>query len=113
MDFAENFNRICAEKGTSPTALCKKLGVSTSKVAMWNSGSLPKQEMMVRLAQELGCSVMDFFADGVGLSSLDADEMDIIRVYRSLDRRGKHEFMTAVYEYEKMGDRAKNCTSAG
>ena len=104
MDFAENLNRICKEKGTTPTALCKKLGVSTSKVAAWNGGSLPKQEMMVKLAQELGCSVMDF---------LDDDEIDIIRVYRSLDRRAKHEFMATVFEYEKLGDGAKTQSSAG
>lgn len=113
MDFAENLNRICKEKGTTPTALCKKLGVSTSKVAAWNGGSLPKQEMMVNLARELGCSVMDFFADGIDMTSLDDDEIDIIRVYRSLDRRAKHEFMATVFEYEKLGDGAKTQSSAG
>ena len=63
MDFATNLKRICTERGTSPTALLKSMGVATSKVALWNGGSLPKQEMLVRLAKELNCSVMDFFAD--------------------------------------------------
>lgn len=104
--FKENFNRICREKGTTPTALCKKLGESTSKVSAWNNGSLPKEEMMLRLAQELGCSVMDFFADDEYENSnsviepADDDEFDILRIYRRLDRRAKHEFMAMVYEFE-------------
>lgn len=101
--FKENFNRICREKGTTPTALCKKLGESTSKVSAWNNGSLPKEAMMLRLAQELNCSVKDFFSDSVFENKIEPandDESDILRIYRSLDRRTKHEFMTKVYEFD-------------
>lgn len=109
MDFATNLKRICTERGTSPTALLKSMGVATSKVAMWNSGSLPKQEMLIRLAKELDCSVMDFFADEETIHTTspfiaepkDEDESDILRIYRSLTRRTKHEFMACVYEFEK------------
>ena len=108
MNFADNLKRICTERGTSPTALLKSMGVATSKVAMWNSGSLPKQEMLIRLAKELDCSVMDFFADDDTIQTplniaepKDEDESDVLRVYRSLSRRMKHEFMTMVYEFEK------------
>ena len=108
MNFADNLKRICTERGTSPTALLKSMGVATSKVAMWNSGSLPKQEMLIRLAKELDCSVMDFFADDDTIQTplniaepKDEDESDVLRVYRSLSRRTKHEFMTMVYEFEK------------
>lgn len=109
MDFATNLKRICTERGTSPTALLKSMGVATSKVALWNGGSLPKQEMLVRLAKELNCSVMDFFADEDTIHTTniaieeprDEDEGDILCVYRSLPRRAKHEFMTMVYEFEK------------
>lgn len=107
--FKENFNRICREKGTTPTALCKKLGESTSKVSAWNNGSLPKEPMMLRLAQELGCSVMDFFADDNYIATRiaepkDDDECDILRVYRMLDRRAKHEFMSIVYDFENRAE---------
>lgn len=108
MNFAENLKRICNEKGTTPTALLRKMKVATSKVAMWNAGSLPKQEMMVRLAEELGCSVMDFFADEEDLlparpqgEILDEDEKELIRIFRTLNRRERHEFMASVYEFER------------
>lgn len=103
MNFADNLNRICRERGTTPTTLCKELGLSTSKVSAWNNGSLPKQEIMVQLAHKLECSVMDFFADNDEIKSSDTkdeDEKDILRIYRSLSRRGKHEFMAMVYEFE-------------
>ena len=102
--FADNFKRICNERGTTPTALVTSLGLSSAKVTIWNNGSLPKQEVLVLLAKTLRCSVMDFFADTDHLtpteSQLDDDELDIIRVYRLLDRRAKHEFMARVYDYE-------------
>lgn len=127
MNFADNLKRICTERGTSPTALLKSMGVATSKVAMWNSGSLPKQEMLIRLAKELDCSVMDFFADDADLAAqninktnADAepkneDESDILRIFRSLSRRAKHEFMSMVYEFETReeltGDNANDQSS--
>lgn len=103
MLFGENLNRICKSKGTTPTALCKELGLSTSKVSAWNNGSIPKEDVMLMLAQKLECSVMDFFADKEDLVTdvpVDEDEEDILRVFRSLSRKGKHEFMSMVYEYE-------------
>jgi transcriptional regulator with XRE-family HTH domain len=105
VDFATNFKRLCNEKGTSPTAVCLKIGLSSSKVNMWNKGSLPKPEVLTKLAQALECSVMDFFADETDLQkmefALDDDERDIIRLFRMLSRKQKHEFMTKAYLFEE------------
>lgn len=105
MDFATNFKRICHERGTSPTRVCLDIGLSSSKVNLWNRGGMPKGDVMVKLAQKLDCSVMDFFADEEDLIlraelNLDEDEKDIIRVYRKLSRKEKHEFMSKIYWYE-------------
>ena len=102
MTFAENLKRICEDRGTTPTALCKELGLSTSKVSAWYGGSLPKQDVMLQLAQKLDCSVMDFFADEVDYiltSDLDEDEKDIVVTFRKMDRKAKHEFMARIYAY--------------
>lgn len=105
MDFATNFKRICNEKGTSPTRVCLDLGLSSNKVNLWNNGGLPKSDVLVRLAQKLECSVMDFFADEDEALNraeyvLDEDEKDIIRLFRMLSRKEKHEFMSQAYTYE-------------
>lgn len=106
MNFAENLKRICDCRGTTPTSLLKELGLSTSKVTLWNNGSLPKYDLMRRLAEALNCSVQDFFAEQPECQNdpvLTDDEQDILRVFRALDRRAKHEFMSMVYEYERRG----------
>ena len=105
MDFATNFKRICQEKGTSPTRVVLELGLSSNKVARWNKGAIPKGDVMVKLAEKLECSVMDFFADEEDLIpktefALDEDEKDIIRLYRKLSRKEKHEFMAKIYWYD-------------
>ena len=106
MDFATNLRRICEERGTSPTRLCVELGLSTNKVSLWNKGGLPKPEVLVKLAGKLECQVMDFFADEENVISktefaLDDDEKDIIRLFRLLDRKQKHEFMAKAYAFEE------------
>lgn len=105
MDFSDNFNRICREKGTTATAVLKEMGLSTSKITMWNNGSLPKKPVLVELAKHLDCRVMDFFADEDDIPkvefALDEDERDVIRLFRMLSRKEKHEFMSRIYDYEK------------
>lgn len=121
-DFGKNLKRICNAQGLSPTKVVVELGFSNSKVANWNKGSLPKAEMLVMLAERLNCSVMDFFKteeewNETPKDELNDDEKDIIRVFRSLSRRSKHEFMSTLYEYEKReiltGDNTDHQSSIG
>lgn len=104
MTFAENINRICAEKGTNLTAVVKAVkGSSSFATAINTKGSLPKESEMLEMAKLLKCSVMDFFADEEDLPETkpaNADEEDILRIYRGLSRRAKHEFMSMAYEFE-------------
>ena len=108
MTFAENINRICAERGTNLTAVIKQIknGQSSYTTAINRKGSIPNQEELLALAEILQCSVMDFFADeedlGTRATPENEDEEDILKVYRSLPRRAKHEFMAMVYVF---GDR--------
>lgn len=101
MNFADNIKRICAERGTNLTSIVKQVKGSSSFTTQINKGSLPKETEMAKL---LGCSVMDFFADEEDLVQQampqNEDEADILRIYRSLSRRGKHEFMAMAYEFE-------------
>ena len=106
MDFMTNFKRICESRGTSPTRVCLDVGLSSSKVNLWNNGGVPKADVLLKLAKYLKCSVLDFYADEEDLISitefaLDDDEKDIIRLFRTLSRKEKHEFMSKAYEYEE------------
>lgn len=112
MDFATNFRRICEERGTSPTKVVLELGLSSNKVARWNKGSLPKADVLIKLAQKLDCDIFDFFEGDEDIVpprkeittvefALDEDEKDIIRLFRMLDRKQKHEFMSKAYAFEE------------
>ena len=104
--FRENINRICREKNTYLTTVIKNCGISTSKATAINKGSIPNEKTLIALSNVLNCSVMDFFNDGEDLPynkekpHLNEDEEDIVRIYRMLSRRDKHEFMTMVYDFE-------------
>ena len=104
MTFAKNIKRICAERGTNLTAVVKKVKGSSSFVTAINKGSLPKESELLEFAKELDCSVMDFFADEEDLAPQpvpqNEDEQDVLKIYRSLSRRAKHEFMSMAYEFE-------------
>ena len=63
MSFKENLNRICKEKDTSLTRVMLDLGFSSSKATAINTGQLPKEDVLIRLARHLNCHVMDFFMD--------------------------------------------------
>lgn len=114
--FKENINRICKERGTYLTNVVSKIGLSTSVVTRWNNGSLPKEAVMGLLAKELNCSVKDFFAEEptepvaeeqpsnhieVFDNNLSSDEGDILRIYRSLDRKQQLQFLLDVFKYEE------------
>lgn len=104
MTFRENLNRICKERGTNLTTVVKELGISTSKVTAINKGSIPSEDMLLSFARHLECSVMDFFADEEDFHETkpaNEDEEDLLRIYRGLSRRAKHEFMSLAYEFEK------------
>lgn len=104
MSFKENINRICFERGTNLTAVVKQVKGSSSFTSSINKGSLPKEDEMVQMAKILHCSVIDFFMDEEDLAPKDTpqneDEEDLLRIYRSLSRRTKHEFMSIAYKFE-------------
>lgn len=121
MSFKENINRICLKRGTNLTAVVKQVKGSSSFTSSINKGSLPKEDEMVQMAKILNCSVIDFFMDEEDLApqneSQNEDEADILRIYRSLSRRAKHEFMSMAYEFEHReeleGDKESSTHSEG
>ena len=65
MSFADNINRICAIRGTNLTHVIKQLknGQSSYTTAINKKGSVPNEKDLIKLAEILNCSVMDFFVD--------------------------------------------------
>jgi transcriptional regulator with XRE-family HTH domain len=52
--FFDRLKVACAQNGTSPTSLLKKLGMSTSSVTSWKNGVAPSLKTVYQLAEALG-----------------------------------------------------------
>lgn len=102
--FAENIKRICSDRGTNLTAVVKEVKGSSSFATAINKGSLPKEHELIEMARILECTVADFFDETqehrIAREPQNDDEVDILRIYRSLERRTKHAFMAMVYSFE-------------
>lgn len=85
--FYEQFERLCHEKGTSPTEFTKEvLKLSTSKVTAWKNGSIPKYGILNSIADYFGVSVGYLF-DGEGCiqnNDLSHNERIIIELFKEL-----------------------------
>lgn len=55
--FKENFIRICAEKGVSPTSVCVSIGLSSSVFSQWTENTVPRKTTLIKLANALGVTV--------------------------------------------------------
>lgn len=74
--FWETFYSICKEKGTSPNAVCKAIGLSNAAATGWKNGTLPKADILCKLADELGCSVDCLLGRPGILTARDESEWD-------------------------------------
>lgn len=94
--FYEQLYKICQQKGTTPTGVCRRLGLSTSKVTAWKNGSIPKQSTLQRLADELGVATDAFFAEQE--PKLTPEEEELLAVFRNLSVSGKRQLLGKAYE---------------
>lgn len=56
MDYV-TFDRLCKANGTTATALAVKLGLSKGNTTSWKKGGNPSAEILIRIADELNCTV--------------------------------------------------------
>ena len=58
----DKFNSLCKLKGTSPTALTLKLGLSKGNASSWKKGGNPSVDILIKIAKKLDCSI-DYLLD--------------------------------------------------
>lgn len=57
MSFWERFYDLCLKHNTKPNAVCNTLGYSTATATHWKNGTIPKGEVLIKLADFFDCSV--------------------------------------------------------
>ena len=55
--FWENFSRLCLDKGKSPNAVAKELGISSGSITSWKQGRIPYHSTLLKLSDYFGISV--------------------------------------------------------
>lgn len=56
--FWDNFYKMCLLRGTKPNPVAKEIGISSGILTKWKTtGAIPSGEILVKIADYLGCSV--------------------------------------------------------
>ena len=62
--FWTNYVRLCNERGISPNKAARECGIKASgTVTGWKNGSLPRQNVLKKLADYFGCTVSDLLGN--------------------------------------------------
>ena len=95
MLFYDNFERICREKGTSPSGACVAIGKNKTTSNNWKrNNTIPSEEILADLADLLGCEIADFFAS----PNVDRAAQNFMAYYHTLMTKPRGELSTAQRE---------------
>ncbi len=91
MDYAV-FDKLCKEKNTTPTALALKLGLSKGNTSSWKKGGNPSADVLIKIADELDCTI-DLLLGRLKkrslLDKLSDDEQELVDIYKNLSTMNK------------------------
>ncbi len=105
MTFWDRIQILCKEKQTTPTALCKSLGLSTSMVTRWKNGTIPTNSTLILIAEYFGVDPNYLmWGSSEKEKSPDESELDeasefltrIAQEIKSLDDKGRKELESYV-----------------
>ena len=102
--FYEKFVRMCVQKGVSPTAVAKAIGVNPSTVSDWSRGAKPRAHTLIRLAEYFGVDVTEFtinadtsLPDGaIPVRIITREDTLILAYYNSLPQDAKNYVRTML-----------------
>lgn len=96
MPFHTIIQNICQQHGTTPTALCKALGLSTSMVTNWKNGRIPNGATLQKIADYFSVSVDELLgndtpapAPASPVLTFTPEEQRVILRYRAMSEEAK------------------------
>lgn len=94
MPFHTIIQNICQQHGTTPTALCKALGLSTSMVTNWKNGRIPNGATLQKIADYFSVSVDELLgndtpAPASPVVTFTPEEQRVILRYRAMSEEAK------------------------
>lgn len=88
MDYVA-FDKLCKENKTTVTAVALKLGLSKGNTSSWKKGGNPSAEILIKIADELNCTVDTLLGRNKPVSSLSEDETSLIQNFNKLNDKDK------------------------
>lgn len=103
--FWDVFNRLCFERGITPSSVCDKCGISRTLIRGWKDGGEPRDTTLDKLAAYLGVSAE--YLKGtpdvlpIRVETVGAEEKELLRIYKLLDTKGRTLLLARAYELEE------------
>lgn len=88
MDYV-TFDKLCKENGTTATAIALKLGLSKGNTSSWKKGGNPSADILIKIADELNCTVDILLGRKIHSPKLDEDESVLIEHFSKLGEKDK------------------------
>lgn len=127
--FYDNVNELCKQRRTSITRMAEDIGLSNAASSSWKKGSVPKLETVRKIADYFGVGMEVLLADALptihasdrstvaygnsgavatnggtitqsAASELSELELELLRVFRSLNMRQKNALLSTAYDME-------------
>ena len=90
--FKENFIKLCSQKGESPSAVCKSVGITPAAFSQWNSHTVPRKVTLQKIADHFNVSVeyllgkeepQKEIVNHSPMGDLNAHELMVLHAYRT------------------------------
>lgn len=106
--FYDIFEELCRNNKIAPSALTRKLGMSSSAPGRWKNGSTPDLATSAKIADYFGVSI-DYLCGREELpdtksyvvSDMSEEELELLRIFREMDIKSKIKTLTYFYDLEE------------
>ena len=76
--FYNNYIRLCAEKGLSPSKVGNDIGLTSAAVAGWKKGAVPRDTAIKKICEYFNCDVQDLLEENKKTATIgDGSEISI------------------------------------
>lgn len=119
MSFYENFVRLSAKEGLSPSAAAEKIGLDKSAVTRWKkTGQMPNSNNIFKIAEYFGVSTKTLMSEGLSVADdddgllLSYDEKKLVAAWRKCNYAEKENIAFLLREYGFSYERPQEKESA-
>ena len=100
MEFWKNYEILCKNKGKSPNAVAKELGISSGSVTAWKNGRIPQNKKLALIANYFNVPIA-VLTDGIFVDSLIKGHETFISYQNQKEQASMETMNTALQNLSK------------